>query len=57
MWQPLFQNTFLLRKPRAANFADIIKNATMFIETIFKTQKKFKKLEIKYQNAIYVSIS
>ena len=37
---PSFQNTFILRKPRVANFADIIKTITMFIKTIFKDSKK-----------------
>ena len=32
----LFQNTFILKRPRAANFADIIKTATIFIKTTFK---------------------
>ena len=27
---------FILRRPRVANFADIIKIITMFIETVFK---------------------
>ena len=36
----LFQNTIILRKPRVANFADIMKIATMFIKTIFKDSKK-----------------
>ena len=38
----LFQNNFILRRARAANFADIIKNFTMFIKTTFKDLKKFK---------------
>ena len=33
--------TFKLRKPRVADFADIIKIATMFI----KTKKEFKKVK------------
>ena len=37
----------ILRRPRAANFADIVKIVTMFIETTFKDLKKnFKELEI-----------
>ena len=43
----LFQNTFILRRPRVANFADI-EIATMFIETTFKDSKKLKDLEIMY---------
>ena len=38
----LFQNNFILRRARAANFADIIKNFTMFMKTTFKDLKKFK---------------
>ena len=34
--QLLFQKTFISRKPRAANIADIIKIATMVIKTTFK---------------------
>ena len=30
----LFQNTFILRRFRAANFANIVKIATMLIKTI-----------------------
>ena len=44
--QLLFQNTFILRRPRVANFADIIKMTTMFIETTFKDSKKLKALKI-----------
>ena len=39
-----FQNTFILRRPRVAIFADIIKIATMFIKTIFKNSKKVKRI-------------
>ena len=39
----LFQNTFILRKFRVPNFADIIKIATMFIKTNFKDSKKGQK--------------
>ena len=35
-----FPNTFILREPRVANFAEIIKIATMFVETTFKDSKK-----------------
>ena len=31
----LFQNTFILTRPRVTIFADIIKNITMFIKIIF----------------------
>ena len=53
----LFQNTFNLRRPRVANFTDIIKMITIFIKTVFKDSKKLKELEIMYQNAIYICIS
>ena len=55
--RPLFQNTFILRRPRVAIFADIIKIVTMFIKTIFEDSKKLKELEIMDQNAIYICIS
>ena len=35
----LFQNTFILTRSRVTIFADSIKNITMFIKIIFKTQK------------------
>ena len=38
---------FILRKPRAANFADIIKIATTLFKTTL-TQTKLKELEIIY---------
>ena len=41
MPQPLFRNTFILR-PGAANFADIIKIATMSLKTIFRDSKKLQ---------------
>ena len=40
----LYQNTFILRRPRVAGFADIIKIATMF-----KVKKFKKKIEIMYK--------
>ena len=44
----LFQITFILRRPRDANCADIIKFATFFFpRQPLKTQKKLKELEIK----------
>ena len=42
---------------RAANFADLIKIATMFIKTMLKDSQKLKELEIMYRNAIYSCIS
>ena len=40
--QPIFQNTFILRRPGVAIFADIIKIVTTFIKTIFKDSRKVK---------------
>ena len=53
----LFQNTFMLRRPRGASFVDIIKIVTMFIKKSLKSQKKLQELEIMYQDAIYICIS
>ena len=44
----LFQNTFILTRPRVANFVHIIKIATMFLKTTFKAQTKLKELKIMY---------
>ena len=44
--QPLFQNTFILKSPRVANSADLIKIATMIIKTAFKDSKRLNELEI-----------
>ena len=38
---------------RVAIFADIIKFVTVFIKTIFKTQKIFKKLETVSKCSLY----
>ena len=46
----------MLGRPRVASFTDIIKIATMFIETTFKDTKNVEELEIMYQNAIYICI-
>ena len=51
-----FWNIFNLRSPGEANFADIIKTVTMFIKKVFEDSKKVEKLEIMYQNAIYICI-
>ena len=40
--QPLFQNTFILRKPRVANFDEIVKNSTIFTLRTFEDSKKVK---------------
>ena len=37
--QPSFQNIVILRSPRVAIFADIIKIATMFIKEMLKDSK------------------
>ena len=54
------QNTFILRRPRVANFPDIIKTTVMFIKTTIKEskqiKKKKKKLCIKMQS-IYVFLN
>ena len=50
----LLQNSFILRRPRVANLADIIKIAFMFIIAIFKDSKTLKESEIMYYNASYI---
>ena len=55
----LFLNSFLnlsLRRPRVANFADVMKIATMFTKTTFKDSKKLKELENVYQSATCICI-
>ena len=42
--EPLFQNTFVLRRPEVVIFADIIKIRTMFIKTITKDSRKAKRI-------------
>ena len=42
--KPFFQNIFILKRPRAAIFADIIKIITIIIKTIFKDSKKIKRI-------------
>ena len=57
--QPLFQNTFNLRRPRVAIFAGIIKILTMFVKTIFKDSKKVKRIRnwvSKCKLSVYVDI-
>ena len=41
----LFQVTFILRRSRVENFADIIKISTIFIKITFKDSIKLTKLE------------
>ena len=38
------QNTLILIRPRAANFADIIKIGIMFIKTTFRNSNKIKRI-------------
>ena len=44
MPQPLFQNTFILRRSTVVNFAEIIKTATTFVKITFKGSKKDKRM-------------
>ena len=39
-----FQNTFILRRPGVAIFADIIKIVTMIIKTILKDSRKVRRI-------------
>ena len=39
-----FKNTFILRKSKVVNFAEIIKIATMFIKKTFKDSKEVKRI-------------
>ena len=51
--------TFILRRPRVADFADIIKITTMFIKTIFENSKKVKIIRnyvLKYNLYLYFLI-
>ena len=48
---------FILRRPREAIFAKIVKIVTMFTKTSLKTQKMLKELEIMYRNTINICIS
>ena len=43
MWT-LFQSTFILRRPGVTIFADIIQIVIMFMKTIFKNWKDFKRI-------------
>ena len=42
--KPLFQNSFILRKPKVAIFADIIKIVTILNKAIFKEFFKVKRI-------------
>ena len=48
--ESLFQNTFILRKPRVDNFANIIKIENMFIESILKDSNKVRRIRNRVAN-------
>ena len=48
---------FVLRRPRVASFADIIKLAAIFNKATCKDSTKIKELDIMYQNIIDICIS
>ena len=59
MTNPWSQNTFILRRPRVANFAEVIKIVTMSIKTIFKDLKKVRRIrnyEPKYNISVFVDL-
>ena len=41
----LFENTFILRRPRVSIFADIIKVVTMFVKAIFSNSKEIRRIK------------
>ena len=41
--ETLFQNNFILRKPRIAIFADIVKIVIIFIKTILRDSENVKR--------------
>ena len=47
----------VLRRPRVANFADIIKIRVYLLQKSWNIQKMLKKLKIIYLNEIYICIS
>ena len=47
MSEPLFQNTFILKKPSVASFPDIAKIATVSVKTTFIDSKRKKLKELK----------
>ena len=54
---PLFQITLILRRPRLANFADIIKIATIFIKTTViesRIVKRIRNYVLKYNLYLYL---
>ena len=54
MSQPLFQNTFILRRPRVVNVPDIIQIVTMITKATFEYSqfKTIKELCIKVQSIL-----
>ena len=54
--KPLFQNTFILRRPGGDIFANIIKIITRFIKKIFKDSRRVKRVRNYSQNGIYTCI-
>ena len=53
----VISNSFILKRPSVAIFADIIKIVTIFFNQSLKTQKSLKKLEIIHQDEIFICIS
>ena len=47
----------MLRRPRSAIFAGIIKIVTIIFKTTVKDPKKLTELQIMYQKPIYICIS
>ena len=54
---PLFQITFILRRPRVANFTDIIKLQPRFLKQSLKTQENVKRIGNYLSNQIFICIS
>ena len=57
--KPLFQNTFILRRPRVADFAYTIETETMSMKTILsdsKRVKRFRNYALKCNRYMYLLI-
>ena len=54
--QPLFQNIFILGRPGVAILLTALKLWPRLLKKLLKTQGKFRKLQVMYQNPIYISI-
>ena len=50
----IFQRTFILRTPKLASFANIIKIATMFNKTTFKDTKNYRRVVGRIQKVFHV---